>query len=239
MLIHPIIFNWRNQGAKALLKEQQFKDIGYDNVTVINSDDNFKQKNWINIGEDAYFTKQFLTALEVFDGDVLFHIQADTSYDNWKDLIAESIKHYVYYKWGVYAPNVDWTEWNSARTDIRYYDPYQTHAHVACTDCTCWMIHKSIIDKFLSYDIDMSDQNYGFGIDIIIAACSYLKHRPVIRNYNHTIQHPKGANYNVAQALLEMNSLFSKLPQELYDKCEQIWGNHTTLLDYPHTLDKS
>jgi hypothetical protein len=54
---------------------------------VINSDETLSDAGWINVGDDAYFTKQFITALARFDGDVLFHMQGDGSYANWQGVI--------------------------------------------------------------------------------------------------------------------------------------------------------
>ena len=84
MKIHTIIFNWRGQHNKTLEKIEQLKAIGV-NPTVINSDEGFFLDDWHNIGEESYFTAQFLKAIDVFDGDVLFHIQGDASYNNWVD----------------------------------------------------------------------------------------------------------------------------------------------------------
>ena len=85
MNIQTFIFNWRGQYEKTIEKEIQLLSIGKHPI-VINSDDEKTEEGWHNIGEASYFTDQFLKAIELFDGDVLFHIQGDASYDNWEKL---------------------------------------------------------------------------------------------------------------------------------------------------------
>lgn len=215
MQIHSFIFNWRGQYEKAKLKEEQLKRLGIK-VTVINSDDNNREDDWVNIGEQAYFTEQFLMALKLFEGDVLFHIQADASYDKWEELIEDGKKYYSKYNWGIYAPNVDYTWYDSSRTDIGNIKVSDNNLRmVACPDCTCWFIHKDVITDLRERNIDMSPYSMGWGWDIILPALSFLKSRAVLRDYNHTIDHPPGTNYNKTQAEKEMHALFDSLPNDL------------------------
>ena len=100
MKILTFIFNWRGQYEKTIEKIDQLREIGVEPI-VINSDDDFRARDWHNIGEDSYFTAQFMKALEIFkkeNGDVLFHIQGDASYDNWKQLYADAEKHFEIYE---------------------------------------------------------------------------------------------------------------------------------------------
>ena len=78
MDIHVFIFNWRNQFDQTVEKEKALSALGY-RVTVINSDEENEQAHWVNLGESAYFTDQFMKALELFDGDVMFHVQGDVA----------------------------------------------------------------------------------------------------------------------------------------------------------------
>lgn len=70
MKIHPFIFNWKGQYQSTLKTELQLLEI-FDNVTVINSYEDYKKDNWINLDKDAYFAEQFITACKAFDGDVM------------------------------------------------------------------------------------------------------------------------------------------------------------------------
>ena len=64
MNIQSFIFNWRNQFESTLEIEKQLHKI-FDQVNVINSDEQNYRAYWKNIGEQAYFNQQFLTCLDL------------------------------------------------------------------------------------------------------------------------------------------------------------------------------
>ena len=215
MKIQTFIFNWRGQFEKTKEKISQLTALGITPI-IINSDEAHNDVGWVNLGESAYFTDQFLKALDLFDADVLFHIQADASYADWANLIKDAKGAFETYHWGIYAPNVDYTWYDSSRTDL---DNLQlrdkTMKMVACPDETCWFIHRDIIDEFKNRKIDMSPYKMGWGWDLILPALSFLKRRPVIRDYFHTIDHPQGTNYNKEQAEIEMQNLFNSMTDDV------------------------
>lgn len=230
MDIQVFIFNWRNQFNKTIEKEKELSSLGY-RVTVINSDEENEQVHWVNLGESAYFTDQFMKALELFDGDVMFHIQGDASYDDWNHIVKDAKESFETYNWGIYAPNVDYTWYSRERTDIEGVQLRdKTMKLVACPDCTCWFIHKDVINVFKQLKIDMSPYKMGWGWDIIFPGISYLMRRLVIRDYYHTIDHPPGTNYNKVQAETEMHHLFSILPNELKVMFNWIKGDRQQIL---------
>lgn len=233
MKFHSFIFNWKGQYEKAKHKESQLKTLGLK-VTVINSDDTVAmlEPEWIHVGEASYFTAQFLEAVKRFDGDVFFHVQADASYEDWGRLLEDAQKYYAKYNWGIYAPNVDYTWYEPKLTDIPqvvFRDDSNLRL-VACPDCTCWFIHKDIIDQFKDRKIDMSACHMGWGWDIILPGISYLKQRLVLRDYAHTIQHPRGTGYNTEQAEKEMFELFRSLPDDLRTVFSYIKGDRVRLI---------
>lgn len=233
MKFHSFIFNWKGHYEKAKYKEAQLKKLGLK-VTVINSDDSIKslENDWVHIGESAYFTAQFLEAIKLFDGDVFFHVQADASYEEWTRLLEDSRAYFNKYNWGIYAPNVDYTWYESNLTDISQvvFQDDRNLRLVACPDCTCWFIHKDIINEFKTRKIDMSACHMGWGWDIILPGISYLKRRVVIRDYAHTVQHPRGTGYNTDQAEKEMFALFRSLPDDLRLMFSYIKGDRNKLI---------
>ena len=232
MKIQTFIFNWCNQYEHTIKKIEQLKIIGKTPI-VINSDDEYKKADWYNIGEESYFTAQMSKALELFDGDVLFHIQADASFDNWQPIYDSAEKHFKKYKWGIYAPNVDFTWYVSERTDLDMFNIAQKNLKmVANTDCTCWMIHKDIINEAIKRKIDFSPYKMGWSFDIIYTALSYMKKRPVLRDYNYTVQHPKGTNYSKGIAEAEMHTFYQSLPEEIQRPFEMIKGDRNQLAEY-------
>lgn len=215
MKIHTFVFNWRNQYEKTKQKLEQLKEVDTV-VTVINSDEAHNDEGWVNVGESAYFTDQMLKALELFDGDVLAHIQADASYDDWKRLYYDAEKYIKKYNCGVYAPDVNYTWYTADKANIKTLATNDPGIQpVGCPDCTCWFIQKWVIDQFKALKIDMSPYKMGWGWDLIFPAISYLNQSPVLRDYNHTIQHPPGTNYNKQQAEIEMHKLFSSVPEQI------------------------
>jgi hypothetical protein len=232
MNIQPFIFNWKGQYEKTLVKEDALQKI-FDRVIVINSDDTQEEERWVNIGDDCYYTDQFMKAIELFDGDVLFHIQADASYDKLKELVNDAQKYFEDYEWGIYAPNVDYTWYTSENTDIQSIESNHDNIKmVANTDCTCWFIHKDIIKEFVNRKIDMSDQKMGWGVDLCLSSLSFISNRAVIRDYNHTIDHPPGTNYSKDQAAKEINILWQRLDDDIKEAISYIKGDREKLVNY-------
>lgn len=201
------IFNWKNQEDKVNQKIQQFREINYDAI-VINSDDSLKNKyNWIHLGEQAYFTEQFNTAVKLFNTDLFIHIQGDASYHDWYNLISDAKKYYSIYKYGIYAPNVYYTNWHGGVVNKQ---PLSNNLwEVSNTDCTCWFIHKDILSEF--EPVDLSKNKLGWGIDWYIMNICNAKNRKIIRDYNHTISHPKHTNYDTKQAETELLYMNQKI----------------------------
>lgn len=234
MRIKTFIFNWRGQYEKTQEKISQLKEIGITPV-VINSDDEHREIDWVNIGEESYFTDQFISALSNFskDYDVLFHIQGDASYDNWEKLYADAEKYFQETNWGIYAPNVDYTWYDSSRTDVENLDiGIENLKCVATTDCTCWFIHKDVIQEYYRRELDFGPYKMGWCWDIVFPAMAYIMKRPVLRDYSHTIQHPPGTNYNKTQAEQEMQHMYNNLPEDLQKAFRHIKGDRRYLALY-------
>jgi GR25 family glycosyltransferase involved in LPS biosynthesis len=214
--IDAFIFNWRGQLQKTLKTESELCRI-FNKVTVINSDDNNKFDDWVNIGEDAYFSAQFLKALDLFDGDIFFHVQGDVTYDNWPSIIESAKLYYKKYNYGIYAPNVDYTSWSSNRVDISTIPKCNDKKLklVTMTDCSCWFINKKIIDEYkLKYSLSFKKNKYGFGADLVNCAISIKNNMPVIRDYNYTVNHPKNTNYSSEDAVTMLEEYLKSIKDE-------------------------
>lgn len=223
--IQPFIFNWNGQFQKTCKIEDSLLKI-FDKVIVINSDDNNTRDGWIDLGDDAYFSDQFRKALDLFDGDVLFHIQGDVSYDRWEELVEDARKYLDYYDAGIYSPNIDYTWYSSQNSDIDSIESDHSNIKmVCCTDETVWFIRKNVIREIFDRNIDFSNNKMGWGWDLVLAAICFDKGIPVIRDYNHTIDHPQGTNYNKEQAANEMANLWMSLDDRLKVICSLIKGN--------------
>lgn len=233
MKIQTFIFNWRNQYAKTKEKITQLTKIGIDPI-IINSDDQFKEFGWHNIGEESYFTAQYLKAMELFDGDVLFHIQADASYYDWESIYKAAEYCFEKYKCGIYAPNVDYTFYDSSRADLPMFK-FGDNKHlkmVSNPDCTCWFVHKDIINQAKEKNINFAPFQMGWSFDIVFTGLSFMNKRPVIRDYQFTVQHPEGTNYNKTQAETEMYEFYQTLPKDVQEAFSYIKGDRFQLAKY-------
>lgn len=217
MVVQPFIFNWNGKHENVNKIIGQLRPI-FDNVTVINSDDNYCQEDWINIGNEFYFAGQFNTALKHFSGDVLFHIQGDVSYDRWQQLVDDAVFYMEHYNCGIYAPNLDYTNWPTRIAKIEDSNNLLQHNNldiVSCTDETVWFIHKDIIDKLKKYSIEFADYDFGWGIDFTLSAISFLNKKLVLRDSAHDIIHPRGTNYNFEMAQQQLERLRASLPHDI------------------------
>ena len=216
MKIHPFIFNWKGQYEKTCQTEKQLLEI-FDKVTVINSDEENKKDNWVNLDNDAYFTAQFCNAINLFEGDLMFHVQGDVTYYNWKGIIDSAIKYYEKYHYGIYAPNVDFTVLNAGNVNLNEFFENDSNLNlVLMTDCSCWFLDKDIIKKFkekciLSY----AETKYGWGINACMSAISYIEKKYVIRDYNYTVNHPKHTGYDAKKAYDESMNFHHGLNENL------------------------
>ena len=233
MKIQTFIFNWRNQYAKTKEKITQLTNIGIDPI-IINSDEQYNEFGWHNIGEESYFTAQYLKAIELFDGDVLFHIQADASYDNWEPIYKAAEFYIAKYNCGIYAPNVDYTFYDSSRVDLPMFKfgDNQNLKMVSNPDCTCWFVHKDIINQAKERNINFAPFQMGWSFDIVFTALSFMSKRPVIRDYQFTIEHPPGTNYNKVQAEKEMHEFYATLPDDIKEAFNYIKGDRLQLAKY-------
>ena len=228
MNIQPFIFNWNKQFDKTCTIEDSLSKI-LDKVTVINSDDTNTRDGWVDLGDDAYFSDQFRKTLELFDGDILMHVQGDVSYDDWEKLVYDARYYLDYYNAGIYAPNIDYTWYSSENTDIDSIESDHSNIKmVACTDETVWFIRKEIIQEMYNKNIDFYKNKFGWGWDLVLSGICFSKGIPVIRDYNHTIEHPKGTSYDKDKASDEMRLLWQSLDSDMKDIIGKIKGNQST-----------
>lgn len=221
MKTHAFLFNWRRQYEKTKEKERQFAEqLPNVKLTVINSDDDHRDDGWVNIGEQAYMNDQILKAIELFDGDAMWIVLADASYDNWDKVLSKAEFSFEKYNWGVFAPNVDYTWHDSSRVDIQSMPIEDDLKFVSCTDCICWFIHKDMIDDYKASSVDMSKNKFGWGWDVVLPSFSIMRKRPVLRDYSNTIHHPKSTNYDSTEAELQMIDVY----RSLSDPMQNLFG---------------
>lgn len=210
-----IIFTWNNYDDYAYNLQQRIITIT-GQCAVISSHDTpaRRRKDWYYIGEEAYYTEQWNFALNLFKEqksyNTLVQIQADSSCIDWKFLYSQIETSYKRFKWGIYSPYVDWSGHYPPVEFIEHPDGYRS---IKRTDCTVWAINELLllqgVDKF-----DEKVNKYGWGIDYYYNQISLKSNREIILDYNITVNHPKGSNYNheeaQIQAKLMTDGLFDK-----------------------------
>lgn len=214
MRIKCFIFSWKGQFENAEKLENELSKL--IDVVVINSDETNTKSNWITLDDSCYFSEQFRTALNEFDCneyDMFFHVQADASYDNWSEIIEAMKVNYDKYKFGVYAPNVNYTFYDSSKVDLEILET--NIVRIANTDNTCWFIHKDIIEKVKENLYLLDGNHYGWGFDLLACSLSMLCNRYVLRDYNYTINHPPSSNYDHSEPEREMAEFFNKCPENI------------------------
>lgn len=218
MKIDSFIFNWKGHEANAHALELK---IGkFTKVTVINSEEHLRDKHpgWAHLNDQAYFSAQWNEACRLFDGDILFHIQADAYFDQFETLFAKVRLLFQKYPIGVYEPNVDYTSIRYNKLRLRAVEP--DLLEVPKTDCTCWFISKDVVKQLPLVDVTVN--KYGWGIPRAIAAVSHLSGRRCVRDYNVTIRHPKGRGYSTEEAKLHLRNYLESLDPEVKQEISRI-----------------
>jgi hypothetical protein len=226
MKIQTFIFNWPGKTKYALKIQQDLVTLGHHAI-VINSDPEYQPFNWINLGNTAYFGAQWRLAVDLFQADVLFHVQADVEYENWQGLFENALYYKSQLNWGVYSPDVvNNTFWAKPIEHL----PFENLQLVTNSDCTCWFIDKYLISQFKALPIDWKSNFYGWGIDCIICALSYLNHQPVIRDSSHKIIHHPGRGYATDAAWHHMQIMLQQLPTHIKQVVDLGFDNSNTLV---------
>lgn len=236
MKILCFIFSWKGQFANAISLEEYVAPF-VDHLVVINSDDDNKPEHWVNIGNECYFSDQFRKALEIsnqYDYDVLWHIQADVSFDDWSKVLKSAKESDSKYDWAVFAPNVDDTFYISHRTDV--FSLEEKYKVVATPDNSCWMIKKKYVELLKNEYLHlMKDNHLGWGWDLIVCGLAHNNKEKVVRDYSITVNHPKSTGYKKEQAEQEMLETFNKSPKFLQEAVYRIKMEPTSLIKYHNT----
>src|SRR6266545_1870971 len=220
MRIQGFIFNWVGYESKALQLEKKI-DRHID-IHVVNSDASLVDKypHWIHLDDSAYFSAQWNRALEIFNADIFFHIQADADYDRFEILIEKAESLFKKHRLGIYEPNVDYTD---VMYDISKLAPIETNVYeTPLSDCTCWFIAGEVLRRFSP--IDVSVNKYGWGVTRVTSSLCRMDDRLCVRDYNVTVNHPKGRGYSSSAAMRQLEqyvlSLSPEIRREIY-KLEQ------------------
>jgi hypothetical protein len=165
------------------------------------------------LDDTAYFSAQWNKAIELFDADILFHIQADVEFDNFEALFPRVASLWNKYNVGVYEPDIQvsipWFRYDHLK--LRSLEP--NVFEIPMSDSTCWFISGDIVRKLPSIDISLN--KYGWGISAVIAGLCRLNGRKCIRDYSFTFRHRTGRGYASEVAGRQRDAYINNLYLEL------------------------
>jgi hypothetical protein len=207
MRIQAFIFNWPTENSNVFELERRIGEVV--DVVVINSDERLRDRynHWIHLHESAYFSAQWNKAMEIFNGDLLFHIQADANFDDFDGLLRRAADVLKRKEIGVYEPNVDFTLITYNPASLPQIEPGLFE--VPLTDCTCWFVAADVLRELPR--VDLSVNRYGWGICGGVAAVCRLQEKVCVRDYTMTVRHPRSRGYCSKAALQERGAYLDTL----------------------------
>jgi hypothetical protein len=214
-----VIFNWVGHEQRAAALERQLGALC--RVRVVNSESaaEARHPHWEHVGEDAYFAAQWQRAVQGFDADVMFHVQADAQSPDFDRILCRCREAMKGYGAGVYAPNVDYTPWVYQRSRLQRVAPdlYE----VPQTDCTGWAIARDVLVQ--TPPVDPVSNKYGWAIDFLVIATARALGRRVVRDYRYTLAHRwKGSGYDTLAADVQARAMLAAMPPELAASIAQL-----------------
>jgi hypothetical protein len=217
--IQGFIFNWKAHEARAVELERA---IGHCiPVTVINSEEllSCPHHHWVHLGDSAYFSAQWNKALELFEGDILFHIQADAHCGDFEQLFARARSMFQRGDVGVYEPEVDFSGFRYDTSRLRVVDEHVVE--VPLIDQTCWFVAGDVLRELP--EVDVSANRYGWGISVAVAAVCRLQQKLCVRDYGLAVAHPRGRGYPAEVAGRERDGYLTSLGPRIAGEASRLY----------------
>jgi hypothetical protein len=218
--IQAFIFNWHPHEEQAAELE---RDIGkLVPVTVINSQERLSRPRdgWVHLDDSAYFSAQWNNALAAFEGDVLFHMQADARCDELERLLERATPLLARGDIGVYEPNVDFTVYRYDRSRLEKLGE-QTFV-VPITDQTCWLVTAGVLRDLPPVELHLN--RYGWGISAAVAAVCRLQGKLCVRDYEIAVAHPKTRGYPSDVAAAQRDAYLASLGPAIAEEAARLYG---------------
>jgi hypothetical protein len=229
--MQAFIFNWPKTSHRVSSLYKRLKECKFiDDLFIINSDEQYEDpevEGCINLPEDSFFSAQFHAALKIFDGDIMFHIQADADIPETvkiDELFSSASYYYNELNFSIYAPDIDHTAWNNEKSQlpaesIRFLGYPTRIVPIINSDCTCWFINKTIIKLFKNSQLLKNLLNYsplGWGASAAICALGWQNKMPVIRDLNYLIFHPNETGYEKKRASNQYRRFIGSIDNNLF-----------------------
>jgi len=143
----------------------------------------------------------------------MLHITADVTTDNWQQLVRQCRHaHTRYEKTGIWAPDIDYTDWDTKTVKIGTIENTQL-ALVTQTDSVVWSMSTPVIRRLQQLDYECN--NFGWGIDWLAISYAMANNLLVVRDLSVKIIHPKSTGYNSRLAADQLRAYLAQMtPQE-------------------------
>lgn len=209
MRIDSFIFNWLDYAPAAEQLERALQPLSTA-VYVINSGP--PRPGWVNLTAEDYFTAKWHAALNRFNSQILFNIQADVTVPDVAALFASAEAAFQSGDVGVYAPDVSFTNW---AFDPGLLPRYADGLHaIPLPDTLCWFLGGNVV-RNTRYPSPEANR-YGWGMDVVSLATSLKMGLRVVRDYGHRVIHPKGSGYATPRAEEELLALLRDDPASAF-----------------------
>jgi hypothetical protein len=165
--------------------------------------------HWHQVPNAFFYGRKFRETLALFRGDIMLHLHADASTDDWASVIT-SVER-------CYAEIPDLEVWASG-IDASPLPDRQVAAGRASlpgveivyrTDSIVWAITARCVERFRALDFDCN--NLGWGLDLVAAAFAHTHRRLAVRDTNVVVKHPLTTGYDRREAARQEIVFFRQL----------------------------
>ena len=201
--IHVFIISWTGMHDQAIaIANSVNKFAEYTTIVYSDIDESceliVENTRAHKVSNSCFWGKKFETSIRECKGEILLIIHADTSCEDWRELIRKC--HEVFTRHeniGVYSPLVDYTFWSQDKVHISGL-VNTSLSIVAQTDGIVFAINKKVRQKMES--LEYTDNIYGWGIDWAIMAFCYTNNMLAVIDRAIKVFHPKTTGYDSSGA---------------------------------------
>jgi hypothetical protein len=243
--IHAFIFTWPRVHHRINLIVDELRKSGVENISIISSGQHptkYDNVSITNIDIDSHYGRQFYKAAQLLEGDVMLQIQGDISMKCNFNLQNHLSSIFQNPEIGIWTPDVNFTSWVNEIVQLDYQ--FDEHPKIKSTfnnnaravlnsDCTFWAIRSNLIQKYLK--TPLVNSNFGWGIDLTLAALAYSTGQLVIREDLLKIIHPRSTAYNQVLAIEEWVDAYKDMGSEIKP---MLWLINTLVLSKSKAYNK-
>ncbi len=214
--VHAFIICWpgKEEASRSIADAVQHS-VDYLTVIYSNTTDATEEGpgDWVKVPNEWYYGKKCKECLRLFAGEIMLHITADVTTPDWSQLVSRCKSlHAQYENLGVWAPDIDYTDWNLKTVKIADIKGTQL-ALVAQTDSIVWSLSASVVQRL--QELDYECNNFGWGIDWLAISYATANNLLVLRDMSVKIAHPRGTGYGGSLASKQMYLFLAQMtPQE-------------------------